>query len=153
MAIPRILKITLLGAVMSSGMAMVLGRRQTGAYGPGMNCTAHWLYGDGAAHVDRAGGRVTLVGLATNAAATLFWSWLYDRALGRQPGLMRRLVVTAALGPVAYMVDYKATPKRFTPGWELVMAPRSMALVYLSMVIGMALGARRRGTDAGAARS
>lgn len=149
MAIPRILKITLLGSVMSSGVAMVLGRRQTGTYGPGINCTAHWLYGDRAAHMARAGGRATLVGLATNAAATLFWSWLYDRALGARPGLVRRLAVTAALGPVAYVVDYKATPKRFTPGWELVLAPRRMALVYLSMVMGMALGARR-GKAAGA---
>ena len=117
---------------------------------PSINCTAHWLYGDKAAHMGRTGGRVTLVGLATNTAATMFWAWLYDRALGKQPGLMRRLAVTAALGPVAYMVDYKATPKRFTPGWELVMAPRRMALVYLSMVIGMALGSRR--ADTGAAR-
>ena len=92
----------------------------------------------------------SFMGLATNTAATMFWAWLYDRALGKQPGLMRRLAVTAALGPVAYMVDYKATPKRFTPGWELVMAPRRMALVYLSMVIGMALGSRR--ADTGAAR-
>ncbi|WP_308720997.1 hypothetical protein [Komagataeibacter xylinus] len=153
MAIPRLLKITFLGSVMSSGMAMVQARRQTGAYGPGINCTAHWLYGDKAAHMNQPGTRAALVGLATNTAATLFWSWLYDRALGSQPRLMRRLVVTAALGPVAYMVDYKATPKRFTPGWELVMAPRRMALVYLSMVIGMAVGARRRGADAGATRS
>lgn len=97
--------------------------------------------------MDAAGGQATLVGLATNTAATMFWAWLYDRALGRQPGLMRRLAVTAALGPVAYLVDYKATPKRFTPGWELVMAPRRMALVYLSMVIGMAMGARGANTD------
>ncbi|QHC37194.1 hypothetical protein FMA36_12125 [Komagataeibacter xylinus] len=123
------------------------GHRQTGAYGPGINCTAHWLYGDRAAQMDAAGGQATLVGLATNTAATMFWAWLYDRALGRQPGLMRRLAVTAALGPVAYLVDYKATPKRFTPGWELVMAPRRMALVYLSMVIGMAMGARGANTD------
>ena len=137
---------------MSSGMAMVLGRRQTGAYGPGINCTAHWLYGDQAARVDSPRRRHTLVGLATNAAATLFWAWLYERALGRHPGRLRALAATLALGPVAYMVDYRATPKRFTPGWELVLSPRNMALVYLSMVMGMALGARRRATGAGQVR-
>ncbi|MBF0891878.1 hypothetical protein HKD28_10750 [Gluconobacter sp. LMG 1744] len=51
--------------------------------------------------------------------------------------MMRTMLVTAALGPVSCVVDYKATPKRFTPGWELVFSRSDMALIYLSMMVGM----------------
>ena len=32
--------------------------------------------------------------------------------------------------------DYTVTPRRFTPGWELVLSKRSMALVYGAMAAG-----------------
>jgi hypothetical protein len=44
-------------------------------------------------------------------------------------------------------VDYEATPKRFTPGWELVLSKRSMAATYVAMALGLAAAAmlpRRR---------
>jgi len=70
-----------------------------------------------------------------------FWGWFYDKAFGRSPTFVRALSATAAIGPVSYLVDYNATPKRFTPGWELVFSRRDMAAIYLSMVIGMFWGA------------
>ena len=53
------------------------------------------------------------------------------------------LVVSA----VAAAVDYGATPKRFTPGWEYVLSKRAMAVAYAAMAFGLAAGtlvARRR---------
>lgn len=136
-----LLKTTVYGAVASSGAAMLLSRLQTGSSGPGVNCTSHWLHSDEAATVRTLDGRHSGVGIATNAAATLFWAWLYGKALGRSPGLLRAVLVTLALGPVSCVVDYEATPKRFTPGWELVFSKKSMALIYFAMVLGMAFGA------------
>lgn len=137
----RIWNIALGGAVASSGTALVLSRIRTGSYGPGVNCTAHWLHGQQAAKVEHLDVRHSLVGVAINAAAVFFWSWLYDKALGQKPTAMRAVIITALLGPVSCLIDYKATPKRFTPGWELVFSRSDMATIYFSMVVGMAWGA------------
>jgi len=109
----------------------------------GINCTAHWLAGSEAAERDTVDLRHSVTGLATNYAALLFWAVLYELALGKNPGKPRAVLVTLALGPVAALVDYKATPRRFTPGWELVFSRKEMGLVYAAMVAGMAFGARR----------
>ena len=45
----------------------------------------------------------------------------------------------SALGAAA--VDYLATPKRFTPGWEFVLSKRAMALTYAAMAAGLFVGA------------
>ena len=41
----------------------------------------------------------------------------------------------------AAIVDYGATPKRFTPGWEFVLTKRSMTFAYIAMAFGLAAGA------------
>ena len=136
----RIWTMTLGGALMSSGAVLALSRIRTGSYGPGVNCTAHWLHGKQAAKVKQLDFRHSLPGIATNAAAVFFWSWFYDKALGKNPTVIRAVTVTVLLGPVSCLIDYKATPRRFTPGWELVFSRADMATIYLSMVVGMALG-------------
>ena len=88
-----------------------------------LNATSHWLNGDIAATTGQADLRRTGVGLATNQAACLFWAVPFEIWQSRRPArgraaLMRDAVVMAA---VAAAVDYGATPKRFTPGWELVL--------------------------------
>jgi hypothetical protein len=45
------------------------------------------------------------------------------------------------MSAIAAAVDYIATPKRFTPGWEFVLSKRSMAATYAAMALGMAAGA------------
>lgn len=137
----RIQNITLGGTLASSAACLILSRIRTGSYGQGVNCTAHWLHGNNAAQVRTLNKSHSLVGIATNAAAVLFWGWFYSKALGKHPGVARALLVTAAVGPVSCLVDYKATPKRFTPGWELVFSRIDMALIYAAMVTGMGIGA------------
>ena len=44
------------------------------------------------------------------------------------------------MAAIAAIVDYGATPKRFTPGWEFVLSKRSMAVTYGAMALGLALG-------------
>ena len=44
----------------------------------------------------------------------------------------------AASPAIAAAVDYGATPRRFTPGWELVLSRAGMALVYSAMAAGLA---------------
>ena len=58
-----------------------------------------------------------------------------------------------AMSAIAAAVDYGATPKRFTPGWEFVLSKRTMTVAYLAMATGLAVGAsmnRHAGRDGNA---
>ncbi|NHO19062.1 hypothetical protein GOB90_08770 [Acetobacter oeni] len=99
------------------------------------------MTGDKAGEVRTADFTHTVIGIATNAGATIFWSVLYEKTLGSgKPSSIRFLFVTTVLGPVAVFVDYVTTPKRFTPGWEFVFSKRDMTLIYIALVTGMATG-------------
>ena len=106
-----------------------------------VNATSHWLNGDAAAEVAGPDVRHTGVGFATHAAATFFWATLFEAWVGRRPRSSVRLAAeAAAMSAVAAAVDYLATPKRFTPGWEFVLTKRSMAFAYAAMAAGLAAG-------------
>ncbi len=106
-----------------------------------VNATSHWLHGDAAGRFEGADLAHTAVGYATHHAATLFWAVIFEAWLGRRrlsalPMLERAMAMSA----VAAVVDYGATPRRFTPGWELVLRPRDMAAAYVAMALGLAAG-------------
>ena len=114
-----------------------------------LNATSHWLNGDFAGLYAGADRRRTGVGFATNHAACLFWALPFTAWQRLHPAetageLLRDGLVMAA---VAAAVDYGATPRRFTPGWELVLSRAGMAGAYAALAIGFAAGAsldRRR---------
>jgi len=108
-----------------------------------INATSHWLHGDGAARHAAFDGAHTGVGYATNHAACLFWAfffemWLVGRRRRGASAMLRDAVVMSA---VAAAVDYGPTPKRFTPGWELVLSRKGMAVAYGGLALGLAAGA------------
>ena len=108
-----------------------------------VNATSHWLNGRRAALVTGADATHTAVGYATHHAATVFWAALFERWIGpRQPLSPASMLQHAvAMSAVAAAVDYVATPKRFTPGWEFVLTKRSMSVAYGAMAAGLAGGA------------
>ncbi len=117
-----------------------------------LNATSHWLNGDFAGLYAGADRRRTGVGFATNHAACLFWAlpftaWQRMRPARTAGALLRDGVVMAA---VAAAVDYGATPKRFTPGWELVLSKAGMAGAYAALAVGFAAGASLDRRDSGA---
>ena len=110
-----------------------------------LNATSHWLNGDRAARLQAVDVRHTGVGLATHVSATIFWAAFFETWLSIKPAqgrgdLAGRAIAIAAL---AAAVDYTITPKRFTPGWELVLTKRSMGLAYAAMAAGF-VGVRAR---------
>ena len=107
-----------------------------------INATSHWLHGEAAARFKDADIAHTGVGLATHQAATFFWAGLFNVWLSaRRPQRPMSLFTQAlAVSAIAAAVDYGATPKRFTPGWEFVLSKRSMAAAYAAMAFGMAVG-------------
>jgi len=108
-----------------------------------VNSTSHWMNGEQAASFRGADLAHTAVGYATHHAATVFWAIFFEQWVSaRRPtdtlALMPDALVVSA---IAAAVDYGATPKRFTPGWEFVLTKRSMAVAYLAMAFGLAAGA------------
>lgn len=124
-------------ATSTAALTLVAVVERRGAAQP-LNATSHWLHGDRAARRRRADLRHTGVGLATHSAATIFWAlffegWCLTRPTRKIPEVAARATAVAGLAAV---VDYTITPKRFTPGWELVLSKRSMAAVYAAMAAG-----------------
>jgi len=118
-----------------------------------INATSHWLNGEAAGSHDGFDGVHTVVGFLTNHVASIFWAVVFEawRARRRPAGLVPMLRDASIMSAVAAAVDYGATPKRFTPGWEFVLSKKGMAAAYGGLAAGLAAGAlltqsaRRRG--------
>jgi hypothetical protein len=143
-------------ASVSSTLALGLLARAEGkgALQP-VNSTSHWLNGEQAASFQGLDLAHTAVGYATHHAATVFWAALFEGWVGtRRPlAALPMLQHALAMSAVAAAVDYIATPRRFTPGWEFVLTKRSMAAAYVAMALGLAAGglATQRGLHGGRA--
>ncbi len=127
--------------VSTAGLALLAEAEGKGPLQP-LNATSHWLNGDVAATRRSADARHTAVGYATHHASCLFWAvpfaaWQAARPAHTGGELVRDAVLMAA---VAAAVDYGATPKRFTPGWELVLSRTAMAGAYGTLALGLVLG-------------
>jgi hypothetical protein len=107
-----------------------------------MNAVAH-IYDGGAppAH-DGNGRRNTLLGCAIHTAASVWWAAFYELALAAQPR-RKPLLTAGALSAIAYVVDYYVVARRFRPGFEAYLSPRSMLAVYAALAAGYALGHSR----------
>lgn len=100
-----------------------------------LNATSHWLHGESAAGYPGADWRHTGVGYATHHLATLLWAGVFEvlRQYSSRSGpavIVRDAAITST---TAAIVDYVITPRRLSPGWELTLRKRSMALAYAAM--------------------
>lgn len=135
------------GAVASlasaAALAMLAKAEAKGALQP-INATSHWLHGEEAARCAELDARHTLIGFATHYASAVFWAlpfefWRAKRRPSSASALLRGACMTSV---VAAAIDYGITPKRFTPGWELVLSKRSMVLTYVALALGLASGTK-----------
>ena len=131
-------------ASLASAAALAVAARLEGraAVQP-INATSHWLNGEDAGSYNGFDGAHTAVEYATNHAASIFWALFFEVWLTRRrpTGAVSMLRDASVLSVVAAAVDYGATPKRFTPGWEFVLSRKGMAAAYAGLAIGLAAGA------------
>lgn len=109
-----------------------------------INATSHWLHGKNAAECNELDATHTLIGFATHYASAVFWALPFEfwRAR-RRPASVRTLLRGACTtSAVAAAIDYGITPKRLTPGWELVLSKRSLVWVYGVLALGLASGTK-----------
>ena len=131
-------------AASAAALALMAKVENRGALQP-LNATSHWLNGEAVARRTRAGWRTTGVGVATHLVATAFWAAIFEGWLRRGERNAAAVVGKAAvMAGVSALVDYRATPKRFTPGWEFVLSAGAMGVVYAALGAGLA-GGRRPG--------
>jgi len=133
---------TVASIVSTAALALLARAEGKSAFQP-TNATSHWLHGDSAASHPEPDAAHTLVGYATHHASTLFWAMPFEVWLAaRPPRTTAELLRDACtMSAIAAAIDYGVTPKRLTPGWELVLSKRSMAATYGAMALGLAAGA------------
>jgi hypothetical protein len=137
-------------SVVSTAALALLGRVEAGsAYAP-TNAVSHWIWGDEAAEHDGFSLKYTITGYAIHHLSATFWSVLFEKLAGEKldkNDLRVTLAVSAATSAFACLADYKLTPKRLNPGYEMRLSKKSLAGVYAAFAVGLALGAialRRR---------
>ena len=129
--------------VATAALAIIAKVEGKGALQP-TNATSHWLHGDSAAAFAQLDTRHTALGYATHHASALFWAWPFAAWLAFRPrrSSVEMLRDASVMSAIAATVDYGITPKRLTPGWELVLPTRSICAAFAALAIGLALGAR-----------
>ncbi|MDR6955807.1 hypothetical protein J2X65_005190 [Ancylobacter sp. 3268] len=110
-----------------------------------VNSTSHWYLGERAGRSRALDLPHTLGGFATHHAASVFWAVIFEAVRRYRPN-SAPLGNAIAVSALAALVDYGVVPKRLTPGWEKVVAPRSIAIAYVVMAVALsATCPRRRG--------
>lgn len=131
------------GAIVCVGTAAAAALRgmlDSGSAAAPINATTHAIYGEGAGDVEVPDFKHTLLGLAINAGASVFWATLYERLFARagtRGDVGRSLLGGGAVAALAYLVDYRLVPKRLTPGWEARVSGRSLAMIFAVMALSL----------------
>ena len=122
------------------------GRRETGSAIAPINATSHVLWGDAAGATAAVDMKHTVTGLLLNGGAGVFWAFIQELLLSRLPRRDRAAAVAsgAAVAGLAYVVDYHLIPRRLSPGWELRVSPRAVALGFIALGVGLSVAALLR---------
>jgi hypothetical protein len=130
------------GAATTLAVALC-GLRETGSGIAPINATSHVLWGDEAGGTDAIDAKHTATGLLINTGAGVFWALVQELLLARlqRPDRAARVASGAAVAGLAYVVDYHLIPRRLTPGWELRVSRRSVALGFVTLGVSLAVAA------------
>lgn len=143
---------TIAALVSAAALAALAKSEGKGALQP-LNATSHWVSGDAAANAELPSADHTLVGFLTHWLSSMLWAAPFEAWLAANPPRTLATLArdAAVMSGIAAVVDYGATPKRFTPGWELVLSKRGLFASYVALAFGLAVGAiaseRLRGSE------
>ncbi len=113
-----------------------------------LNAISHIVWGDEAGAANDLSIKYTLVGLALNAGAMLFWAAIFEAVIALTPRarVPWALFTGAAVAAGAYAVDYYIVPERLAPGFETRLSAWSLLAIYMVLAGSLALcaGVRSR---------
>jgi hypothetical protein len=124
-----------LAGVATIATIALCGRRETRSAAAPINATSHILWGDAAGRTNAVDLEHTLPGVLINTAAGMFWALVHELVLARLARRDRAAAATsgAVVAALAYVVDYHLIPRRLSPGWELRLSRRSVALGFIAL--------------------
>lgn len=101
-----------------------------------VNAESHGLWGDEATTRDDVSARFTGVGAATHLGACVFWSGLYEAAMGDAARTSAATDFRGAAGTAlaVYVIDYQLLPKRLTPGFEHRYSAVDMIAFFATLI-------------------
>lgn len=109
---------------------------------------SHIAFGEQAYLTNRLNLTFASVGFLLNAFAMVGWSVVAELILRGLKVTPSSVLGTFAIGfcisALAYWVDFKVVPKRFTPGFEHVLSRRALYLVYWILAISIGMGSLGR---------
>lgn len=132
-------------SLLSAAVLAIRGRREQGTAAGPNNGPSQWIYGRSAAYRRDASLKYTLVGLAIHHLSATGWALLHERVFnhgGKPQSGGGRVLRAAATAAVANFVDYKLTPQRLQPGFEVQLSKKSLVYVYAAFALGLALASR-----------
>jgi hypothetical protein len=128
-------------ASLLSALVMTLaGKLERDAPAGPLNGPSQWIFGRKAAYRRGASLRHTLTGFLIHHVTATGWALLHERLFGtrkaEQPAV-RRLRNAAVTAAVANVVDYRLTPKRFQPGFDVQLSRKSLLAIYAAFAVGL----------------
>jgi hypothetical protein len=109
---------------------------------------SHIVFGESAYQTNRLNLSFAATGFILNGLAMIGWSSVAEFGLQilkvAPSNYVGALAIGMSVSLLAYLVDFKVVPKRFTPGFEHVLTRRSVYLVYWMVSLSMALGSLGR---------
>ncbi len=137
-SLTRGLKTGLALAAATNAAIMLASDKENNSPWAALNCVAHIVDGDDKEQPAEFSPRESRLGIFVNGTAMSAWGVLYEGALlvtNTKSSPLTAVLATAA----AYVIDYKVVPKRFTPGIEKRLTPKSVLLSYAAMATVFAL--------------
>jgi hypothetical protein len=132
-------------SVLSTAVLAICGKIEAGnAYAP-TNAISHWLWGDIAGRKNGFQAKYTIPGYVVHHASAVFWAALLEKYYGHvldnssDAGIVKAASIATG---IACFTDYKLTPRRLQPGFEMRLSKPSLFLVYASFALGLAIGAK-----------
>lgn len=108
-----------------------------------LNTVAHVVLGTRAFYVREADPLVTPAGLLVHVASLIVWGALFSLGVRRSRGIWV-WIGALALAAAAAAFDFVLLPPRFSPGFETVLTPGEIIIVYAVMAAALGIAAAMR---------
>jgi hypothetical protein len=132
-------------SVLSTAALMVCGKIEAGDPIAPTNAISHCIWGDISATKNGFQAKYTIPGYVIHHASSVFWAVILEKYYGHEldkSDASGTLKIAGVATAIACFADYKLTPHRLQPGFEMRLSKPSLFMVYASFAFGLAIGAR-----------
>ena len=139
-SIRQILITSAVSSLAVAATAVVCGKAEGRSAWRPINAISHIVWGRKAAQKKLFTPRYTGMGLVLNGVACGFWAFLYRRcrrSMQAPDSFTASVGSGIAVSALAYVTDYYVVPRRFTPGFELILSRRSFPWIYGALAAGL----------------